>query len=175
MRISGVLFLILALFLLSCNNPGKDNVKVRKPGKEELADLNTYMVQKDRERIENYIERRDLKMTESPTGLWYQIKSEGTGNYFTDNERVVMEYNCSLLDGTTCYSSDETGPEEVVVGRSGMTAGMNQGLRMLKPGGEAVFIIPPFLAYGLKGDGNKIPARSVIVYEVKILNNRIIN
>ncbi len=83
-----------------------------------------------------------------------------------------MEYNCSLLDGTICYSSEESGPEEVLIGRSEMTAGLNQGLRMLKPGGEAVFIIPPYLAYGLKGDGNKIPARSIIVYEIRIINNR---
>jgi FKBP-type peptidyl-prolyl cis-trans isomerase len=142
------------------------------PGKKEMADLNRYLVQKDRERIENYIERRDLKMTESPTGLWYQIRSEGTGNYLADNERIVMEYNCSLLDGTTCYSSEDSGPEEVIIGRSEMAAGLNEGLKMLKPGGEAVFVIPPFLAYGLKGDGNKIPARSIIVYEIRIISNR---
>jgi len=162
---------LLLTSILSCRS-GPEQKNLSEPGKKEMADLNRYLVQKDRERIENYIERRDLKMTESPTGLWYQIKSEGRGNYLTDNERVVMEYNCSLLDGTTCYSSEESGPEEVVVGRSEITAGLNQGLRMLKPGGEAVFIIPPYLAYGLKGDGNKIPARSVIVYEIRILSDR---
>ena len=31
-----------------------------------MAELNRYMVQKDRERIENYIDRKNLKMTESP-------------------------------------------------------------------------------------------------------------
>ena len=35
------------------------------------------------------------------------------------------------------------------MGRSEMEAGLNEGLRMLKPGAEAIFIIPPFLAYGL--------------------------
>jgi len=162
---------LLLTSMLSCRS-GPEQKNLPGPGKKEMADLNRYLVQKDRERIENYIERRDLKMSESPTGLWYQIKSEGIGDYLTDNERVVMEYNCSLLDGTTCYSSEESGPEEVVVGRSEITAGLNQGLRMLKPGGEAIFIIPPYLAYGLKGDGNKIPARSVIVYEIRILSDR---
>ena len=42
-----------------------------------MADLNSYLVQKDRERIQNYIERKNLNMTESPTGLWYQILNEG--------------------------------------------------------------------------------------------------
>jgi FKBP-type peptidyl-prolyl cis-trans isomerase len=53
-----------------------------------------------------------------------------------------------------------------------MEPGLNQGLRMLKRGGEALFILPPFLAYGLKGDGNKIPSRSVLIYEIKILNGQ---
>jgi FKBP-type peptidyl-prolyl cis-trans isomerase len=166
--------LISALLLtsvFSCRQvPEQKNL--HEPGKKEMADLNRYLVQKDRERIENYIERRDLKMTESQTGLWYQIRSEGSGNYLTDSERIVMEYNCSLLDGTICYSSGESGPKEVVIGKSEMAAGLNEGLKMLKPGGEAVFIIPPFLAYGLKGDGNKIPARSIIVYEIKIMNKK---
>jgi FKBP-type peptidyl-prolyl cis-trans isomerase FkpA len=50
-----------------------------------------------------------------------------------------------------------------------MEPGLNEGLRILKPGAEAIFILPPFLAYGLLGDGKMIPSRSVIVYNIKIL------
>jgi FKBP-type peptidyl-prolyl cis-trans isomerase FkpA len=134
-----------------------------------MAELNKYMVQKDRERIVNYIERKGLEMTESPSGLWYQIKSEGTGSYFKDNDRIVMEYECYLLDGTRCYSSRESGPKEVILGRSEIEAGLSQGLRMLKPGGEAIFILPPFMAYGLVGDGKRIPSRAVVVYNISVL------
>jgi len=135
-----------------------------------MAVLNTHLVQKDRERIENYIERSDLKMTESSSGLWFQILFPGYGELLTDNDRIQMEYNCSLLDGTICYSSDETGPKEMIIGRSEMPAGLDQGLRMIKQGGEAIFIIPPHLAYGLRGDGNKIPARSVVIYEIRLIH-----
>ena len=137
-----------------------------------MADLNRYLIQKDRERIENYIERRDLEMRETSSGLWYRIISEGNGDLLSDNNRIVMEYTCSLLDGTICYSSDEDGPQEIIIGRSDIPAGLTQGLKMLRYGSEAILIIPPFLAFGLKGDGNKIPARSVIVYEIKILSKK---
>ena len=113
-----------------------------------MADLNRYLVQKDKERIENYIERKHLKMTESPTGLWYQIINEGSGDRFTDNDKITMNYECSLLDGTKCYSSETLGPKEIVLGKSDIEPGMNEGLRLLKPGAEAIFIIPPYLAYG---------------------------
>jgi FKBP-type peptidyl-prolyl cis-trans isomerase len=108
-------------------------------------------------------------MSESPTGLWYQIIKEGRGKNFIDNDKIVMKYECSLLDGTRCYSSNDLGPKEVVLGRSEMEQGMNEGLRLLKPGAEAIFILPPFLAYGLVGDRKLIPSRAVIVYNVNIL------
>ncbi len=161
-------FALLSLISVSCNSVQDKNQNRLKPGKKEMTDLNRYLVQKDRERIENYIARKNLKMTESPTGLWYLIKSEGDGSYFTDNDKVIMEYECSLLDGTSCYSSTELGPKEIILGKNEMGAGLNQGLKMLKPGGEAIFIIPPFLAYGFVGDGNKIPSRAVIVYNITV-------
>lgn len=142
------------------------------PGKSELAELNRYFVQKDRERIESYIERKGLNMTESQSGYWYYIRSEGEGALLAENERIMLEYDCSLLDGTECYSSAELGPKEIILGRSKIEAGLDQGLRMLKPGGEAIFIIPPFLAYGLTGDGRKIPAKAVIVYNIKVLKGK---
>lgn len=157
---------------LSCNSGHKSDKSQDLPGKKELADLNKYLVQKDRERIENYVERKTLKMTESSTGFWYEIKKEGSGRFFTDNDRIVMDYECSLLDGTICYSSGELGPKELILGKSKMETGMNQALRLLKPGSEAVFIIPSFLAYGFTGDGEKIPPRSIIVYNVRILNSK---
>jgi FKBP-type peptidyl-prolyl cis-trans isomerase len=134
-----------------------------------MADLNKYLVQKDKERIKNYIERKNLNMNESPTGLWYQIIKEGKGKAFADNDKILMDYDCTLLDGTKCYSSKELGPKEVTIGRSEIEPGLNEGLRLLKPGAEAIFIIPPFLAYGLIGDRKMIPSRAVIVYYVNIL------
>ena len=134
-----------------------------------MADLNKFLVQKDRERIKSYIDRKKLKMSESPTGLFYEIIKEGSGKTFTDNDKVVMDYECSLLDGTKCYSSSDLGSKKIIIGRTEIEAGLNEGLRLLKPGAQAIFIIPPFLAYGLIGDRKMIPSRAVIVYNVNIL------
>jgi FKBP-type peptidyl-prolyl cis-trans isomerase FkpA len=166
-----VLLLFLAAFF-SCKEKNGSKSDNSKPGKNEMADLNRYLVQKDRERIKNYIERKNLKMTESATGLWYQIIKEGSGKTFSDNDKVIMNYECSLLDGTKCYSSDELGQKELILGKSEMEQGLNEGLRLLKPGAEAIFIIPPFLAFGFVGDRKMIPSRAVIVYNVNILPPR---
>jgi FKBP-type peptidyl-prolyl cis-trans isomerase FkpA len=167
-----LLILFLSAASISCKNNSSKPILNNKPGKNEMADLNRYFVQKDRERIQNYIERKNLKMSESPTGLWYQIVNEGEGACFTDNSKVILEYECSLLDGAKCYSSKKLGPKELILGKSKMEPGLNEGLRLLKPGAEAIFILPPFLAFGLPGDGKMIPSRAVIVYNVNILRSR---
>ena len=162
------LLLILLSLLSSCRSNEPGPAVNGKPEQNQMEELNRYLIRKDRERIQNYIERKGLQMTESPTGLWYQIISQGEGN-FIDNNRIVMEYDCSLLDGTKCYSSEDLGPMEVIPGRTSIPAGLYEGFRMLKPGAKAIFILPPFLAFGLPGDGKKIPPGSVVIYNVDIL------
>jgi FKBP-type peptidyl-prolyl cis-trans isomerase FkpA len=167
------LFILMMFFsMASCNNSSEKKVLRYKPGKNELADINSYFVQKDRERIQNYIERKNLTMKESASGLWYAITREGTGNLFRDGDKISIDYDCSLLDGTKCYSSGTSGTKVYVLGKSGIEAGLNEGFRMLRPGSEGIFILPPFLAYGLVGDGKSIPSRATIVYKIKILNQK---
>jgi FKBP-type peptidyl-prolyl cis-trans isomerase FkpA len=166
-KISALLIFIVTL--TGCGNNHEPAQKRNPLGKNELADINRYFVQKDRERIQNYIERKNLNMVETPTGLWYQILKEGSGRTFSDYDQVEMEYVCSLLDGTSCYSSEKLGNKKLILGKSQIEPGMNEGLRLLRPGAEAILIMPPFLAYGLLGDGKLIPSRAVIVYKVNIL------
>jgi FKBP-type peptidyl-prolyl cis-trans isomerase len=166
-RITILLILLPLMFSCRSNEPGP--AVNGKPEQNQMEELNRYLIRKDRERIQNYIERKGLQMTESPTGLWYQIIRQGEGNFIKENSRIVIEYDCSLLDGTKCYSSEEMGPMDVIHGRSNIAAGLNEGLRLLKPGAKAIFILPPFLAFGLPGDGKKIPPGSVVIYNVNIL------
>ena len=170
--IRSVIVVLVIVALLSCREKHLNNASVSRPGSDEMADINKYLVQKDRERIRNYIERKNLKMFESQSGLWYQIVKEGEGKTFSENDKVVFDYECSLLDGTKCYSSKNLGPKEIVLGKSNTEPGLTEGLRLLKPGAEAIFIMPPFLAYGFVGDRKMIPSRAIIVYNVNILQTK---
>jgi FKBP-type peptidyl-prolyl cis-trans isomerase FkpA len=169
MPIRFIFLILLSLLVFSCRDRSERVSRQVRPGKDEMVDLNRYIIQKDKERIQSYFERKGLDMKESPTGLWYSILDEGEGNLLKDNDKVVFEYECTLLDGTKCYSSKELGLNDVKLGRSELPSGLNEGFKLLKPGGKAVFILPPFLAYGLIGDGKKIPARSTVVYNVHII------
>jgi FKBP-type peptidyl-prolyl cis-trans isomerase len=161
---------IISVFSAACRSGNDNKSTAYKPSKNDMADLNNYLIQKDRERIQSYFERKNLAMQETSTGLWYSILKEGNGSFFIYNDIIRYEYDCSLLDGTKCYSSQELGVAEIQIGISReLPAGLYEGVKLLKRGGEAVFILPPFLAYGFVGDGKKIPPRATLVYSIRIL------
>jgi FKBP-type peptidyl-prolyl cis-trans isomerase len=161
--------LLIILLAFSCRDRSDNSKSVYRPGKEEMADVNRYIIQKDKERIQSYFERKGLAMTETSTGLWYCIIKQGEGRLFQENDRIVYNYQCSLLDGTECYNSKDLGPNDIRLGMSELPSGLNEGMKLLSPGAEAIFILPPFLAYGLIGDGRKIPPRSTLVYTIKVI------
>ena len=165
-----VVYLLLtgSLFLLfSCHERSSPQEANEKLSAEQLAEINRQLLIKDRERIVSYITRKDLDMKETDTGLW--ISSEAGNGNIKEGDRVTLEYTCSLLDGTPVYKSDEDGLMIFEVGKSDVPAGINEGVKMLGEGSETVMILPGYLGYGLLGDEKKIPARSILVYKMKVL------
>ena len=162
-----IIFLSLS-FLLACRGKDRDdNVKGRL-SRDQLAEINRQLIIKDRERIMNYIERKDLDMKETDTGLWISSNIPSKGG-ISEGDHVVLEYKCSLLDGSLIYDSDRDGLLRFEVGKPDVPSGLNEGVKLLDRGSEAVMILPGYLGYGLLGDEDRIPARSVLVYRIKVL------
>ncbi|MFC2111824.1 FKBP-type peptidyl-prolyl cis-trans isomerase [Bacteroidota bacterium] len=171
-RIPGLLALLLFALLLSCRQaPGEEQAPTltAEEEKEMLLRVNKFMVQKDVELIKSYAERREWNMQVSETGLFYDIYEKTDGAAITEGMKVRLNYRLSLLDGTLCYSSEKDGIKEFIMGKSNEISGLEQGMELMRRGEMARFIIPPHLAFGLLGDDNMIPARSIIVYEVELL------
>jgi FKBP-type peptidyl-prolyl cis-trans isomerase FkpA len=137
--------------------------------REALVGANRILVKKDMEKINAYIRRHNWDMQQTASGLWYMIVEKGYGEPIKTGEIVTLNYRVELLDGSLCYSSDSLGPKRFRTGQGGVESGLEEGLLLLKNGSKARFIIPPHLAHGLTGDGNHIPARAVIVYEVEVI------
>lgn len=167
-QIPAILITMLFLCIACKQNEGIKQTKNSGDEKESLIRVNEYLVEKDKEIIENYVNRREWEMEVTESGLWYMVYEAGDGKMTEQGNLVALEYSVSLLDGTLCYHSDESGPLNFVVGRGGVEAGLEEGILLLRVGDKARFILPPHLAYGLLGDENKIPARSVIIYDLTL-------
>jgi len=167
-----IAFLIVVLFMPACSCRKKEkpltNAEIQQT-EEALVGANRILVKKDREKIRAYIDSNNLIMQETPSGLWFAVNHHGSGAKARANYRVSLKYSVELLDGTVCYNSDSLGIKQFRLGKGGVESGLEEGVLMLSEGDQATFIMPPHLAQGLPGDGNRIPARSIIVYKVVLL------
>ena len=166
-RILSTVLLVAISCITSCK---VEKTIKREPGlsQEQLIEINRELLMKDRDRILDYINRKGLSMTETVTGLWHQIIKEGKGNIESGN-RIKLEYDLSLLDGRSIYSSEKEGELSFSVDRSDVPSGLNEGVQLLGLDAEAIFIIPSYLAYGMLGDDRGIPPRSILVYTIKVI------
>ncbi len=167
-----VLTLIIVLSAISCSNQKKDKpftAAEHQQFKENLVKANRGLLDIDKERIEAFIKRRNWNMQTTETGLWYEIYEQGDGDKPQKGQVVTLNYSVMLLDGTLCYSSDSTGAMTVKISHSNIETGLDQALLMMQQGDKGRFIMPPHLAHGLLGDENKIPPRSVIVYQAELI------
>jgi len=114
------------------------------------------------------VDRSKIKTSES--GLMYVIVEEGEGDFATDGNVVTVHYTGFLEDGTKFDSSVERDESfSFVVGNKQVIAGLDEGIRLLKKGGKARFVIPPSLGYGDITAG-KIPPNSTLVFDVELLD-----
>lgn len=165
--------MIIALLFFSC-----DNVKNKKENQHiddkqlelSLEEMNRKMLQYESELIDNYIEKNNLKVIKTGTGLRYQIFNEGDGNLIKKGDVVTLEYELSLLSGELLYSSENDGNKVFLVSRGGVETGLEEAVLKLKNNSEAILILPSHLAHGLLGDGNKIPPKAILVYKIKVID-----
>jgi FKBP-type peptidyl-prolyl cis-trans isomerase len=171
MKINTLLIACLFFLVCACKRHQEYTYSAKEYAETEkaLVGANRLLLKKDKEKIMAYIDHHKLDMKESETGLWYNIDKRGHGNTASIGQQITLTYKVSLIDGTLCYNSDSLGPKQFTVGRGGVESGLEEGVSMLREGDRAMFIMPPHLAAGLPGDGDKIPARAIIVYEVEVV------
>lgn len=103
----------------------------------------------------------------TPSGLQYQVVSEGKGEKPKATDTVTVHYTGKLLDGTTFDSSVESG-KPVSFPLNGVIKGWTEGLQLMPVGSKFKFFIPPELAYGERGVSS-IPPNSVLVFDVELI------
>lgn len=109
-----------------------------------------------------------VKTTES--GLQYKVNKEGAGNQAKLGDLVMVDYEGRLVDGTVFDSSKNHGDEPaafpVVEGMA--IPGFLEALQLMKEGGEYTVYIPADLAYGAMSPSPKIPANSILIFDIKL-------
>lgn len=99
------------------------------------------------------------------SGLQYQVLEEGKGPKPTDEDVVLVGYKGTLRDGKVF---DENPQASFPV--AGVVPGFSEGLKQMSRGGKYRLWIPPQLGYGENSPAEVIPANSVLIFEVDLLD-----
>lgn len=101
------------------------------------------------------------------SGLGIKIITPGQGTAPTPSDRVRVHYVGRLKDGKVFDDSHARGkPSDFTVNR--LITGWAAAMPSLKPGGKAMFYIPPSLGYGGMRSGD-IPPVSGLIFEVELI------
>jgi FKBP-type peptidyl-prolyl cis-trans isomerase len=101
------------------------------------------------------------------TGLGVKMLVPGEGPSPRFSDRVRVHYTVRLVNGTVVDDTRAKGKPSVFA-VSNVVRGLTDGLGFLKPGGRAVFYIPPSLGYGNIQAGN-VPPLSGLIFDVELL------
>jgi FKBP-type peptidyl-prolyl cis-trans isomerase len=169
-----ILFVVVSLLLVGCKpkyRQQEQSVTTPVPDQETLYRSNQAMVRQNAKLIKNRAAEKGWKLTETGTGVFYQVYSVNKGANAVNIEpgdEVSLTYNLDLLDGTICYSSKGQGLKQFIVEKSDAEQGLHEVVQLLHKGDSALIVIPPNWAFGLAGDGNLIPPGAIIVYEIRV-------
>jgi len=99
-------------------------------------------------------------------GFWYEIYNSGNGPLLRDSSSCKLFGKLMLLNGKTV----EEDTKQLVIGKKEVIAGLEEGLKLMRKGDSATFIIPWYLGYGMIGRKPQVPPYTSIIYKIKILD-----
>ncbi|MDB5227994.1 MAG: FKBP-type peptidyl-prolyl cis-trans isomerase [Bacteroidota bacterium] len=120
--------------------------------------------------ILDYITNNDLHdCVRDEYGNWFVRKQQGTGKPVKENDTIKIHYTGKLTSGKVFDNSYERKePLSFIVGKKQVIDGLDKGIRDFFYGDAGTLIIPSRLSYGDREVG-KIPANSVLIFEIEIL------
>ena len=134
---------------------------------EELeTKLNAENIEKGKSFLEENAKRPGVVTL--PSGLQYEVITEGNGKKPSATDRVKCHYEGTLIDGTLFDSAIKRG-EPAIFGVNQVIKGWVEALQLMTEGAKWKLFIPSELAYGAQQAGEMIPPHSTLIFEVELI------
>ncbi|WP_020207607.1 FKBP-type peptidyl-prolyl cis-trans isomerase [Gilvimarinus chinensis] len=108
---------------------------------------------------------------ETASGLLYRVIEEGDGMTPTEADSVEVNQRIQLVGGKVIGDTYKEGmPDEFSMKEA--IPGIREGLQLMQEGARYEFVVPPDLAWGKKGVGNKIGPNAVLIFDLRLMKVR---
>ena len=119
------------------------------------------LIKKEEEAIKEYIEKNDITVQSTESGLYYIETKEGDGRQPVEGDSVVVNYiglnltrrvfdtniESVAIDNMIWSQYGYYSPFGFLVGSAGIIEGWNEGIMFMKEGGEATLLLPSSIAF----------------------------
>lgn len=160
----------LLMILLACNNSQPQNPTIY--SNDGFLDyskkFNKELNQLENEQIQDYILNQNTEFFSTDAGIYITKTELNSVNTVEEKDTIWFQYGVKNLKDSIIYTKEEIGKKAVVLGQSSMIRGLEFGLKRMTEGERAILLIPSGLAYGVKGDGNKIGADQPLVINIEL-------
>ena len=127
-------------------------------------------IQKEREAIKAYQQSTaiagDITAWKEKDGVYYTMLKEGTGEYVSINDTIVIHYKGQLLDG---FVFDETKEKPATFPLKRLIKGWQTALPFCRKGGKIRILLPSQMAYSIRNLG-EIPPNSVLQFDIEVMD-----
>lgn len=162
---------LLPFLLVACSDPAPQipNNKIQQENPtESFMELNKEFAAIEDSMISSYMDSLSVPFTTTKSGIRYYITKEGDGDTVSATDDVTYRYSVRMLDGTSCEKLTDV-VKTVNLEKSELERGYREALRLLKVSGTGVFVMPSFMAYGVIGVPNCIPAWTPVECTITLL------
>jgi FKBP-type peptidyl-prolyl cis-trans isomerase len=147
MKIKNILFIALSLFFLTACKGYSD------PEKKVFDD-----------KIQNYLKKKNLKMTKSSSGVYSRIEVQGSGKVIRYTDEIRVMYKGALLNGIVF--DEKNSPVQMTLKK--LIPAWKEVIVGQKSGSVFMIVTPPQMGYGSNPVG-EIPENSCLSFEIKVM------
>lgn len=116
--------------------------------------------------VAKYANKPDVVQHDS--GLMYRVLEQTQGPSPTMQNEVVVNQRILNFDGSVIADTYKSGFTDRFSLKEAIL-GLQEGLQLMALGSRYEFVIPPELAWGKRGVGNKIGPNALMVFDVRLL------
>lgn len=155
----------------------------QKEYKDEQSDFYTSNLKEDKVIVDKRMATEDLKIKEYIKSSGFDYKKTASGAYYAitdlnggkqlpkDGNAVVFSYVGQFMDGTVFESTEKDIGHAInfTLGRNSVIKGWEEVFPNIPKGARARMVIPSHLGYGNIAKDEKIPANSILIFDVQLV------
>jgi FKBP-type peptidyl-prolyl cis-trans isomerase len=115
--------------------------------------------------MEAYLKSKNISAQKTGKGTFVAITQQGTGPMADSGKYVTVKYAGRTLEKDSVFDS---GTYPLQLGKGGVIAGWDEGLKLFRQGGKGTLYIPGFRAYGNRHPGFRPFA--ALIFDVEMLS-----